>query len=108
MTFMSTPNTDRFHIFGVCPANDYCLFVDYVLDDIKDHENRLLQRIQDTPDPALRLWRETRPLQGTDIFEIECLNDREAAQEAVQFWRAYFHSLGETIIEAEHLCDHLE
>lgn len=108
MTFMSTPNTDRFHVFGVCPPTDYCLFVDYVLDDIKDHENSLLQRIQQTPDPALRVWREGTALQGADIFEIECVNDRESAQEAVEFWRAYFRSLGETIIKAEHLCDRLE
>lgn len=31
---MSTPNTDRFHIFGVCTPKNYCLFVDYVLDEI--------------------------------------------------------------------------
>ncbi|MGX0890783.1 hypothetical protein AB7M22_002791 [Pseudomonas sp. ADAK2 TE3594] len=105
---MSTPNTDRFHIFGVCTPKNYCLFVDYVLDEIKDRESSLLQRIQETPDPALRVWRETTPLQGTDVFEIECVKDRETAQEAVEFWRAYFHSLGETIIEADHVCDRLD
>ncbi|KAF0866296.1 hypothetical protein PLD_12530 [Pseudomonas sp. LD120] len=68
----------------------------------------MLQRIQETPDPALRVWRESTALQGTDIFEIECVKDRETAQEAVEFWRAYFHSLGETIIEAGHLCDRLD
>ncbi|MFJ2455751.1 hypothetical protein ACIOWK_29185 [Pseudomonas protegens] len=104
---MSTPSTDRFHIFGVCTSTDYCLFVDYVLDDIKDHESSLLQRIQETPDPALRVWRETTVLQSTDIFEIECVNDRETAQESVEFWRAYFCSLGETIIKGDHLCDRL-
>lgn len=105
---MSPPNTDRFHIFGVCTQKKHCLFVDYVLDEIKDRESSLLQRIQETPDPALRVWREATALQGTDIFEIECVKDRETAQEAVEFWRAYFHSLGETIIDADHVCDRLD
>jgi hypothetical protein len=56
---------------------------------------------------ALLNWPARECVQEDDVFGLECVSERQAAQTAVEFWRAYFRAFGETVIEADHFCDRL-
>lgn len=92
-------------IYGVCAHRDCSLFIDYVSEPIESREPILLQCLALSQDPSLRTWQAKEHPRASDIFEIECVKTLEDAKEAVSFWRAYFRSLGETIIDAAHVCD---
>ncbi|AZC24780.1 hypothetical protein [Pseudomonas sessilinigenes] len=94
-----------YHIFGVCHGPDSRLFVDYAVDDPGACEPQLLNFIRCSSDPALARWPARPQLASGDVFEIECVQDVGTAQEAVEFWRAYFRMLGMTVLEAHHLVD---
>ncbi|GAB2576275.1 hypothetical protein ISP15_16255 [Dyella jejuensis] len=94
-----------YHVFGVCDAQDYCLFVDYVADELDGHEKDLLQRLQHASDRVVHEWWKKAHHSAVDIFEIECVDGATEAEQAVAFWREYFHALGETIIQGGHVCD---
>ncbi|AZC26526.1 hypothetical protein [Pseudomonas sessilinigenes] len=102
---MHHANDGSYHIFGVCHEPDSRLFVDYAVDDPGACEPRLLDFIRCSSDPALARWPARTQLASGDVFEIECVQDVSAAQEAVEFWRAYFRMLGMTVFEARHLVD---
>ncbi|MGC1547571.1 MAG: hypothetical protein WA777_03510 [Rhodanobacter sp.] len=104
---MSPAIATCYHIYGVCDGHNLCLFVDYLADDLTDHKRELLKRLRHSTDDALRRWHNSANLRDIDIFEIDCVDDQDAAQEAVVFWRGHFRALGETIIADGHLCDRL-
>lgn len=100
---MHTIRDGACHIFGVCHDPDSHLFVDYALDDPGAHEPQLLNFIRSSTDPAMVHWPTRRLLACGDVFEIESVQDICAAQEAVEFWRAYFRMLGMNVVDARHL-----
>lgn len=97
----------RYHIFGVNPSGGHTLFVDYIADDPDRNRCALLERIQCSTDLMLCSWQARSLLTADDVFDIECVGDQRSAQIAVEFWRAYFQALGETVIHSSHLCDSL-
>lgn len=103
---MNTCEPTRYHVFGVCRNGDFSLFVDYIVDDLDGHRQDLLRRLYQASDQrAVHSWLAEGELRAVDIFEIECVNNKSAARDAVVFWRAYFRALGEIIIDADHLGD---
>jgi hypothetical protein len=40
-----------------------------------------------------------------EFFEIECVESRADVSDAVEFWSAYFRSLGQSVIEVGHVAD---
>jgi hypothetical protein len=97
--------TTCYCIYGVCGTCDSSLFVDYVTESIQNHEMDVLQMIEHSPDQNLHAWQRYQHPGISDVFEIENMPTQEAAQEAVLFWRAYFSSIGEIIINGAHVCD---
>lgn len=97
----------RYHVFGANPPGEHTLFVDYIVDDPDRNRPALLERIQHSTDTTLSSWPARVRLSVDDVFDIECVADRQTAQLAVEFWRAYFQALGETVIASGHLCDSL-
>ncbi|SAL32830.1 hypothetical protein AWB69_02886 [Caballeronia udeis] len=97
----------RFHIFGVHCCREFSLLVDYIIDDPDQHKSAVLQHVQRSSDSGLLSWNARESLQEDDVFGIECVGGRQAAEKAVEFWRAYFRALGEIVIDAGHLCDSL-
>ncbi|PNM23078.1 hypothetical protein A6J66_002075 [Yersinia enterocolitica] len=98
-------STGCYHIYGVCGTRDYSLFIDYVCESIPTHEMYLLQQIELCPDQILHDWQVSQNPQISEVFEIENVSSEEDAEEAVLFWRAYFSSLGETVIDGRHVGD---
>ncbi len=92
-------------IYGVCGTRDYSLFIDYVYKSIPAHEMYLLQQIELCPDQILHAWKISQNPQVSEVFEIEIVSSEEDAEEAVLFWKAYFSSLGETVIDGRHVGD---
>lgn len=103
---MATP---IYHIYGLSNPTDYSLYIDYMVqDDVEKHKEELLQKLQQASsiEPVFQQWLKT--LQPYNVFEIECVDQYEATQEAVEFWRNYFHACGETIINTRHFIDRLK
>lgn len=98
-------NATCYCIYGVCGTRDYSLFIDYVSESIPAHKVYLLQQIERCPDQILHAWQTSQHPQVSEVFEIENVSSKEDAEEAVLFWRAYFSSLGETVIDGIHVGD---
>ncbi|BET64083.1 Uncharacterised protein [Yersinia pseudotuberculosis] len=97
----------NYHIYVIYIAKNCSLFVDYLFDDVDDNEPVLLQQIRNASDIKLQHWLENTSLQDMDVFEIELASSYTVAQEAVEFWNAYFRSIGISVIEIDHICDWL-
>jgi hypothetical protein len=96
-----------YHIYGVHSARSHSLFVDYLMEDVDASQALILQHIRNAPDETLHAWQERVSSNELDVFELEYVVGYDAAQEAVEFWRAYFRFLGEKIVEAGHVGDRL-
>jgi len=101
----SLPYPIRYQVFGVSRPSESSLFIDYVTGSIEQRRANIVNLILHGTDAALKGWCVFGHLSDSDVFEIECLPDQASAEEAVQFWRAYFASLGEEIVSAKHICD---
>ncbi|CAB3765781.1 hypothetical protein [Paraburkholderia humisilvae] len=101
----STLPTKRFYIFGVNAPDGHTLLIDYSADDPDRNGFAVLERIRRSADGGIADWRERERLGVADVFGIESVGSQQAAQLAVEFWRAYFRALGEIVIEASHLPD---
>jgi hypothetical protein len=101
----SLPYAIRYQVFGVSRASESSLFIDYVAGSIEQHRADIISLILHGTDAALKGWCVFGHISDCDVFEIECLPDQDSAEEAVEFWRAYFASLGEEIVSAKHICN---
>jgi len=101
----SLPYPIRYQVFGVSRPSESSLFIDYVAGSIEQRRASIISLILHGTDAALKGWCVFGHLSDSDVFEIECLPDQTSAEEAVQFWRAYFASLGEEIVSAKHISD---
>lgn len=88
-------------IYGICGSCEHSLLIDYVDESIHTNETDILQ--QHCTHQALSDWQIRHHLQISEAFELEKVFSKEAAEEAVSFWKAYFISLGETVIEDTHV-----
>ncbi|WP_157968068.1 hypothetical protein [Edaphovirga cremea] len=94
-----------YSIYAVCGTCDHSLFVDYVDGSLYTHETDLLQQIERCSHQTLHAWQMQHHPQISEIFEIENVFSKEAAEEAVSFWKAYFSSLGKNVIDSTHVCE---
>ncbi|EIM94776.1 hypothetical protein WQE_42704 [Paraburkholderia hospita] len=101
----SLPYAIRYQVFGVSRAPESSLFIDYVAGSIEQRRADIISLILHGTDAALKGWCVFGHLSDCDVFEIECHPDQASAEDAVEFWRAYFASLGEEIVSAKHICN---
>ncbi|WP_321939371.1 hypothetical protein [Paraburkholderia sp. J8-2] len=101
----SLPCAIRYQVFGISRPSESSLFIDYVAGSIEQRRATILSLIAHGTDAALKGWCMFGHLSDSDVFEIESVPDQVSAEDAVQFWRAYFGSLGEEIVSAKHICD---
>jgi hypothetical protein len=99
----SMDRTTKYCIYGVCGISDHSLFVDYLDHSIHTREADVLQQMAHCSNQALRAWQVSQAPRVSDVFEIEAVFSKEAAEEAVAFWRVYFRFLGGTVIDGMHV-----
>ncbi|EEP93155.1 hypothetical protein CRM81_21815 [Yersinia kristensenii] len=96
-----------YHIYIIHIVKNNSLLVDYLFEDYDDNESALLQLIYGSSDIKIHHWLENILLNEIDVFEIESVSSKTLAQDAVEFWSAYFRSIGISVIETDHICERL-
>jgi len=96
---METQNSSVYYIYGICSNNCQLDFIGCSDKQPEENKEAIFCALATEENAHIKRWiTDVRDKVEPDIFEIEKLVTKTEAEEALGFWRDYWHFLGVQLI----------